>query len=56
MATGLVVAEFNSPTPNNLVTHKDLVNISYISRVIADFVPNFLLLARYVPNVTKRSI
>jgi len=35
----------NSPTPKTPVIRKDLVDISYISRVMADFVPNFVAMA-----------
>jgi len=50
MATGvgrsrICLASFNSPTPKNPVIRKDLRAISYISRVIADFVPNFVAMA-----------
>ena len=50
MATGvghgrICLASFHSPTPKTPVIHKDLVDISYISRVIADFVLNFVAMA-----------
>jgi len=50
MATGvgrsrICLASFNSPTPKSPVVRKDLQAISYTSRVIADFVPNFVTMA-----------
>jgi len=50
MATGvnrgrICQASFNTPTPKTPVVHKDLADISYISRVIPDFVPNFVAMA-----------
>ena len=36
---------FNSATPKPPVIRKDLRDISYIGRVIADFVPNFVAMA-----------
>ena len=39
----ICLASFNSTTPQKpLVGHKDLLDISYTSRFIADFVPNFV--------------
>jgi len=34
----ICLASFNSPTPKTPVIHKDLADMSYTSRVIADFV------------------
>jgi len=53
MATGvgrsrICLASFNSTTPITPVIRKDLGNISYIGRVIADFVPNFIVMATEV--------
>jgi len=50
MATGvgrsrICLASFNSPTPKTPVRRKHLADISYTSRVIADFVPNFVATA-----------
>ena len=50
MATGvgrsrICLGLFNSPTPKNPVIRKDLGDIFYIGRVIADFVPNFVAMA-----------
>ena len=50
MATGvghgrICLASFNGPTPKTPVIRKDRADISYISRVIADFVPNFVAMA-----------
>jgi len=43
IATGVGrgLASFYSPTPKPPVIHKDLADISYTSRVIADFPPKF---------------
>jgi len=53
MATGvgpsrICLASFNSPTPKTPVIRKDLEDISYISRVIADFVQNVVAMATVV--------
>jgi len=50
MATELVLLEFclasfKSQTPKTLVVRKDLRDISYTSRVIVDFVPNFVAMS-----------
>jgi len=50
MATGIGrgkiwLASFNSSTLKTPVIRKDLRHISYTSRVIADFVPNFVAMA-----------
>jgi len=41
----ICLASFNSPTPKTPVIRKDLRDIAYTSRVIADFVPNFVAMA-----------
>ena len=53
MATGLVVVEFvwrhSTARPRKTsYIRKDLRDISYTSRVIADFVPNFVAMATWV--------
>jgi len=53
MATGvgrgrIYLASFNSPTQKNPVIGKDLRDVSYTSRVKADFVPNFVAMATEV--------
>ena len=53
MATGvglgrICLASFNSTTPKTPVIRKDLRAVSYTSRVIADFVPNFVAMATAV--------
>jgi len=50
MATGvgrsrICLASVNSRTPKIRCHTKDLRDISYIDRVIADFVPNFVAIA-----------
>jgi len=50
MATGLVVAEFGwhhsiARSRKSPVIHKDLADITDVSRVIAVFVPNFVAMA-----------
>jgi len=50
MATGvghgrIFLASLNSPTPKTPRIRKDLRDISYISRVIDDFIPNFVAMA-----------
>jgi len=50
---GLVVVEFAwhhsiARSRKPAVIHKDLADISYIRRVIADFVPNFVAIAKGV--------
>jgi len=50
MATGIgcgkiCLASFNSTTPKTPVIRKDLGDIFYIGRVIADFVPKFVAMA-----------
>ena len=47
MSTCQVVVEFDW-TPITLVRRKDLADISYTSRVIADFVTNFVIIATRV--------
>ena len=50
MATGvgrsrICLASFNSASPKTPWVRKDLRDISYIGRVIADFVPDFVAMA-----------
>jgi len=47
----ICLASFNSPTPKTPVIRRDLGDISYTSRVIADFVPDFVAMAT---GVTRR--
>jgi len=42
------LASFNSPTPKTPVIHKDLLDISYTSRVMKDFVSKFVSMATAV--------
>ena len=59
VAVEFVWRSFNSPTPKSPVVRKDLQAISYTSRVIADFVPNFVTMATGVGRgkfVWRRSI
>jgi len=41
----ICLASFNSPTRKVPARHKDVADISHISQVIADFVPNFVAMA-----------
>jgi len=41
----ICLTSFNSATPKTPVIRKDLRDISYIGRVIADFSPNFVAMA-----------
>jgi len=41
----ICLASFNSRTPKTPDIRKDLVDISYIGRVIFDLVPNFVAMA-----------
>ena len=42
------VTSFNSPTPKTRVGRKDLLDISYTSQIIADFVSNFVAVATWI--------
>jgi len=44
----ICLALFNSPTPKTPAIRKDIRDISYTSRVIADFVTNFVAMATVV--------
>jgi len=53
MATGvgrgkMQLAAFDGPSPKNPYRHKNLAKISYASRAIAHFVPNFVAMATEV--------
>ena len=59
MATGvgrgkICLASVNSPTPKPPVIRKDLRDIAYTSRVIADFVLNIVAMATGVGRGTIR--
>jgi len=53
LATGIgrgkmQLAAFDGPSPKNSYKRKNLGKISYASRVIVDFVPNFVAMAKGV--------